>query len=120
MARILIADDAMFMRATVKKVLTGGGHEVVGEAENGRVAVTLYSNLQPDLALLDITMPEMDGIAALGEIKRANAAAKVIMCTALGQHDRVKEALGLGALDYVVKPFTPDKLLGAVTRALSM
>lgn len=119
MARILIADDAMFMRATIKKALTGGGHEVVGEGENGRMAVTLYGNTNPDLVLLDITMPELDGIGALGEIMKTNPSAKVVMCTALGQQDKVKEALALGARDYIVKPFTPDKLLAAVNGALS-
>ncbi|HEX2950030.1 MAG TPA: response regulator [Armatimonadota bacterium] len=118
MAKVVIADDAMFMRATVKRVLTGAGHEVVGEGENGRVAVSLYSSLQPDLVILDITMPELDGIGALGEIMSMNPAARVIMCTALGQQDKVKEALMLGARDYVVKPFTPDKLLTAVNHAL--
>lgn len=119
MARILIADDAGFMRALLKKTLQEGGHEVVGEAENGRIAVTLFSSINPDLVMLDITMPEMDGLEALREIKSASAAARVIMCTALGQENKVKEAISTGACDYVVKPFTPAKLLDAISRALA-
>lgn len=119
MARILIADDALFMRATIKKVLAVGGHEVIGEAENGRVAIEMADARQPDLILLDITMPELDGIAALTELMRRNAATRVVMCTALGQETKVREALSLGAREYVVKPFTPDKLLAAITRALA-
>ncbi|MHB0938361.1 MAG: response regulator [Armatimonadota bacterium] len=119
MARILIADDAGFMRALLKKTLLEGGHEVVGEAENGRIAVSLFAATQPDLVMLDITMPEMDGLSALREIKDASASARVIMCTALGQENKVKEAIGFGASDYVVKPFTPAKLLDAISRALA-
>ncbi len=119
MARIVIADDALFMRTVVKKALAGGGHEVIGEAENGRQAVELVANLSPDLVLLDITMPELDGISALQEIIQANPAARVIMCTALGQQDKVRLALTSGARDYVVKPFDQAKLLDAVNRALS-
>ncbi len=120
MAKILIADDAMFMRASIKKILTEGGHEVVGEAEDGQDAVEKYAVLAPDLVMLDITMPRMDGLAALAAIVNANASAKVIMCSALGQEQKVKEAIGTGARDYVVKPFTPQKLLDAVNRALAM
>ncbi|MHB9130782.1 MAG: response regulator [Armatimonadota bacterium] len=119
MARILIADDAMFMRVSIKKILSEGGHEVVGEADNGRDAVTLYGTTTPDLVMLDITMPEMDGLAALGEIVTINGNARVIMCTALGQDNKVREAIGRGARDYIVKPFTPAKLLDAVSRALA-
>lgn len=116
MARILIADDAMFMRATIKKALTEAGHEVVGEAENGKVAVKMFGELSPDLLLMDITMPELDGLGALGEIMRSDPSARIIMCTALGQQDKVKEALSLGARDYIVKPFSPPKLLEAINR----
>lgn len=119
MARILIADDAGFMRALLKKTLSEAGHEVVGEAENGKVAVSLFSTVNPDLVMLDITMPEMDGLAALREIRNVSASARVIMCTALGQENKVKEAIGYGASDYVVKPFTPAKLIDAISRALA-
>ena len=119
MARILIADDAMFMRVSIKKILVQAGYEVVAEAENGRVAVSLFGSTSPDLVMLDITMPEMDGLAALREIRSANPHARVVMCTALGQEAKVREAIEGGARDYVVKPFTPDKLLAAVERALA-
>jgi two-component system chemotaxis response regulator CheY len=119
MARILIADDALFMRTVVKKALTSGGHEVVGEAENGRKAVEMMTALNPDLILMDITMPEMDGLAALAEIMQTNPAMRVIMCTALGQQDKVRQALTTGAKDYVVKPFDPTKLVETVNRVLS-
>lgn len=118
MARILIADDALFMRATLKKALTGAGHEVVFEAENGAVAVAQFQALAPELVMLDITMPEMDGIEALKQIMQANSNARVIMCSALGQENKVREAIGAGARDYIVKPFNPEKLLSAITRAL--
>lgn len=119
MARILIADDAMFMRVSIKKLLSQAGHEVVGEAENGRVAVNLFGSTKPDLVMLDITMPEMDGLAALLEIRSADPNARVVMCTALGQENKVREAIDGGARDYIVKPFTPDKLLAAIQRALA-
>lgn len=119
MARILIADDALFMRTVIKKALTEAGHEVVGEAGNGQVAISLYGTMQPDLVLLDITMPEVDGLTALSEILANHPEARVIMCTALGQQDKVRQALGQGARDYIVKPFTPPKLVDAVSRALA-
>ncbi len=118
MARILIADDALFMRATLKKTLIGGGHEVVFEAENGAIAVAQYQTLAPELVMLDITMPEMDGIEALKQIMAANSEAKVIICSALGQENKVREAISAGARDYIVKPFNPEKLLAAVARVL--
>ena len=119
MAKIIVADDAMFMRATLKKTLTEAGHEVIGEAGNGAEAVALFEKVNPDLLLMDITMPEMDGLAALATIMGAHPEARIIMCTALGQENKVKEALAAGARDYVVKPFQGAKLLDAVTRALS-
>lgn len=119
MARILIADDALFMRTVVKRALVAGGHEVVAEAENGQQAFDAFQRLKPELTLLDITMPEVDGLAALKLIMGADPAARVIMCTAIGQQDKMREAVTSGARDYVIKPFTPDKLIDAVTRALS-
>ena len=118
MARILIADDALFMRATLTRTLKEAGHEVVGEAETGVAAVNLAGELTPDLVMLDITMPEMDGLAALRKIRETHPQMPVIMCTALGQEAKVREALGAGARDYVLKPFSPAKLLTAITRAL--
>jgi two-component system chemotaxis response regulator CheY len=118
MARILVADDAAFMRMMIKNILTQNGHEVVGEAENGAEAVERYAELKPDVTTMDITMPEKDGIAALKEILAADPAAKVVMCSALGQEAKVIESIRSGAKDFVVKPFQQDRVLSAVTKAL--
>jgi two-component system chemotaxis response regulator CheY len=118
MANILVVDDALFMRATLKKLLTDAGFQVVGEAENGQIAVQRYQELRPDLVMMDITMPEMDGLAALREIKKVDAGARVIMCTALGQESSVRDALSSGAKDYIVKPFKADKVIEAVKKAI--
>ena len=118
MARILIADDAAFMRMMIKNILTQNGHEVVGEAENGAEAVERYAELKPDVTTMDITMPEKDGIAALKEIIAADPSAKVVMCSALGQEAKVIESIRSGAKDFVVKPFQQDRVLSAVTKAL--
>ena len=118
MARILVADDAAFMRMMIKNILTQNGHEVVGEAENGAEAVERYAELKPDVTTMDITMPEKDGIAALKEILAGDPAAKVVMCSALGQEAKVIESIRSGAKDFVVKPFQQDRVLSAVTKAL--
>ena len=118
MARILVADDAAFMRMMIKNILTQNGHEVVGEAENGVQAVTKFAELKPDVCTMDITMPEKDGIAALKEIIAADPAARVVMCSALGQEAKVIESIRSGAKDFVVKPFQQDRVLSAVTKAL--
>ncbi|WP_305852564.1 response regulator [Conexibacter sp. SYSU D00693] len=119
MARVLVVDDAAFMRKMVTDALTGGGHEVVGEAGNGAEAVSRFQELRPDVMTLDITMPEKDGIAALKEIVALDPGAKVIMCSALGQESKVLESIKLGAKDFVVKPFQADRVLGAVEKALA-
>jgi two-component system chemotaxis response regulator CheY len=119
MARILVADDAAFMRMMIKNILTQNGHEVVGEAENGAEAVERYAELKPDVTTMDITMPEKDGIAALKEILAADPSAKVVMCSALGQEAKVIESIRSGAKDFVVKPFQQDRVLSAVTKALA-
>ena len=118
MARVLIADDAAFMRMMIKNILSQNGHEVVGEAANGAEAVSKWAELPPDVTTMDITMPEKDGIAALKEILAANPAAKIIMCSALGQEAKVIESIRSGAKDFVVKPFQPDRVLSAVQKAL--
>jgi two-component system chemotaxis response regulator CheY len=118
MARILVADDAAFMRMMIKNILTQNGHVVVGEAENGAEAVARYAELKPDVTTMDITMPEKDGIAALKEILAGDPAAKVVMCSALGQEAKVIESIRSGAKDFVVKPFQQDRVLSAVTKAL--
>ena len=118
--KILICDDAAFMRMMVKDILTRGGYEVVGEAENGEKAVSLYETLKPDLVLMDITMPVMDGIQALKLIRKRDASVRVIMCSAMGQAEQVKEAMENGAEDFVVKPYQADRLLEAVKKILNV
>ncbi len=119
MARVLVVDDAAFMRKLLTDALTNGGHEVVGEAGNGVEAVARWQELRPELTTLDITMPEKDGLAALAEIMAIDPSAKIIMCSALGQEGKVLEAVKLGAKDFVVKPFQPPRVLEAVDKALS-
>jgi two-component system, chemotaxis family, chemotaxis protein CheY len=117
-ARILIADDAAFMRVMIRNILTRNGHEVVGEAANGDEAVERYAELRPDVVTMDITMPDKDGIEALKEIIAVDPAAKVVMCSALGQEAKVIESIRSGAKDFVVKPFHHERVLNAVTKAL--
>jgi two-component system chemotaxis response regulator CheY len=119
MARVLVVDDAAFMRKMVTDALAGGGHEVVGEAGNGAEAITQYQELRPEVMTLDITMPEKDGLAALREIIALDPSAKVVMCSALGQESKVLESIKLGAKDFVVKPFQPDRVLAAIDKALA-
>lgn len=114
--RVLIVDDAMFMRAAVKRILDQAGFDIVGEAENGQVAVIKYNELQPDAVLMDITMPEMDGLTALKEIRAYDPNARVAMVTALGQQQIVLEAVKSGAKDFLVKPCEGDRVLAAVTK----
>ena len=118
MARMLVVDDAAFMRKVLSDALTAGGHEVVGEAADGNQAVAQYQELRPDLTTLDITMPDKDGLAALRELIALDPEARVIICSALGQEAKVLEAIKIGAKDFVVKPFDAERLLGAVAKAL--
>ena len=118
MAKILVVDDAEFLRVRITKMLTGNGHEVV-EADNGAKAVAKYRENRPDAGLMDVTMPEMDGLAALKEIRSGDPNARVDMLTALGQESVVLEAIKSGARDFVVKPFEPDRVLAALKRALA-
>jgi two-component system, chemotaxis family, chemotaxis protein CheY len=118
-ARVLVVDDAAFMRKMVSDALTKGGHEVVGEAGNGIEAVAQYQALKPEVTTLDITMPEKDGLAALKEIISIDPGARVIMCSALGQESKVLESIKAGAKDFVVKPFQPDRVIEAVGKALA-
>ncbi|MFN3432295.1 MAG: response regulator [Candidatus Sericytochromatia bacterium] len=114
--KILIVDDAMFMRITLKNLLTKEGYECF-EAGSGIEAVARYHEVKPDLTTMDITMPDMDGIAAVKEIKKLNPAAKVIMCSAMGQESMVVDAIQAGACDFIVKPFKPERVLEAVVKA---
>ena len=118
MAKILIVDDAAFMRMMIKDILTKNGYNVVGEAENGAKGVEKYGELKPDLVLMDITMPEKDGIQALKEIRANDGNAKVIMCSAMGQQAMVIEAIQSGAKDFIVKPFQADRVIEAVKKVV--
>ena len=115
---ILIVDDAAFMRMMIKDILTKNGYNVVGEAENGAKAFEKYNELKPDLVLMDITMPEMDGIQALKKIREGDASASVIMCSAMGQQAMVIESIQAGAKDFIVKPFQADRVLEAVKKVI--
>ncbi len=116
--RILVVDDAAFMRMMIKDILSKNGFEVVGEAADGSQAIEKYRELQPDLVTMDITMPEMDGITALKEIRQMNPNAKVIMCSAMGQQAMVIDAIQAGAKDFIVKPFQADRVLEAIKKTL--
>lgn len=118
MTRILIVDDAAFMRMMLKDILTKNGIEVVGEAANGIEAVEKYQELKPDIVTMDITMPEKDGITAVKEIRAADPQAKIIMCSAMGQQPMVLEAIQSGAKDFVVKPFQADRVLESINKVL--
>ena len=116
--RVLVVDDAAFMRTTAKDILSKNGYEIVGEAENGMKALEKYQELKPDLVTMDITMPEMDGITAVKEIKKVDPGAKVVMCSAMGQQAMVIEAIQAGARDFIVKPFQADRVLEAIRKAV--
>ncbi|GGJ22286.1 MULTISPECIES: response regulator [Paenibacillus] len=118
--RILIVDDAAFMRMMIRDILTKNGYEVVGEAQDGAQAVEKFKELRPDLITMDITMPEMDGIAALKEIKKLDGGAKVIMCSAMGQQAMVIDAIQAGAKDFIVKPFQADRVIEAISKTLGV
>ncbi len=118
MARVLVVDDAKFMRTLVKDALTAAGHEVVGEAENGVQAIKMFGDLKPDLVTMDITMREKDGLEAASEILKRDGSARIIMVTALGQEDLLARAIKMGVKDFVVKPFPPERLQQAAAKAL--
>lgn len=118
MARVLIVDDAAFMRMMIKDILEKNGFEVVGEASNGQIAVDLYKKEKPDIVTMDITMPDMDGIEAVKQIRTFSPEAKIIMCSAMGQQSMVMDAIRAGAKDFIVKPFQADRVLEAVKKVL--
>lgn len=110
--RVLVVDDAMFMRAMIRDILVNSGaYEVVGEAANGGEAVEQYRAVRPDLVTMDIVMPQMDGIEATREILKVDSKAKIVMCSALGQEALVIESIAAGAKDFIVKPFSAEKVL---------
>ncbi len=119
MARILVVDDAAFMRVLLKNILKSGGHEVVGEAENGIEALEKYEELKPDLVTMDIVMPHLDGIETTRSIIKIDPKARIVMCTAVGQQAKVLEAIKAGARGYIVKPFQADKVLKEIEKVLS-
>jgi two-component system, chemotaxis family, chemotaxis protein CheY len=116
--RILIVDDAAFMRMMIKDILSKNGYEVVGDVDNGIRAIEKYKELIPDLVIMDITMPEMDGVTAVKEIKKINADSKIIMCSAMGQQAMVIESIQAGARDFIVKPFQAERVVEAVKKVI--
>ena len=116
--RVLVVDDAAFMRMMIKDILQKGGYEVVGEAEDGKKAIEKYKELKPDLVTMDITMPDMDGITAVKEIRKIDENAVIIMCSAMGQQAMVIDAIQAGAKDFVVKPFQPERVLEAIKKVV--
>lgn len=117
--KIMVVDDAAFMRQMLKDVLRTAGHEIAVEAANGEEAVNLYKRVKPDLVTMDITMPEMDGVEALRAIKKYDPKAKVIICSAIGQKSMVISAIQAGAKDFVIKPFHKERLLETVRKVLA-
>jgi two-component system chemotaxis response regulator CheY len=117
-ASVLIVDDAAFMRMMIKDILTKNGFEVIGEATDGVQAIEKYKELSPDIVTMDITMPEMDGITALKEIRIIDSNAKIIMCSAMGQQAMVIDAIQAGAKDFIVKPFQADRVLEAIKKTI--
>ena len=118
MARVLIADDASFMRQMIREIIEPEGHEVVGEATNGIEAVDLYEELQPDLVTMDIVIPKRSGIDAVKAIHAEQPTACIVMCSALGQETLVREALQAGARDVIVKPFKPESVIATLKKTL--
>lgn len=116
--RILVVDDAAFMRMMLKDILTKNGYEIAGEASSGTDGVAKYNELKPDLVTLDITMPEMDGITALQEIRKNDPKAVVVMCSAMGQQAMVIESIQAGAKDFIVKPFQADRVVEAIRKVI--
>ena len=118
MKSILVVDDAAFMRLMLKDILSQNGYAVVAEACDGKEAIELYRKFKVDLVTMDITMPTMDGITAIKEIKAQDPDARIIVCSAMGQQAMVREAISSGARDFIVKPFQADRVLDAVKKAL--
>jgi two-component system chemotaxis response regulator CheY len=119
MATIMIVDDNAFMRSTIKGVLTQAGFEIAAEAADGAEAVGAYPTANPDLVTMDVTMPNMDGITALKELLKQDPAAKVVMVSAMGQEALIVEAVAAGAVDFVAKPFEPERVVAAINKALA-
>ncbi len=118
--RVLIVDDAALMRMMIRKIITGCGYDVVGEAENGKKAVELYKKLKPSIVITDIAMPEMDGIEVVRTIRRFDPKANIVVCSAVVTRAAVEEAFRAGAKSFIAKPFRKDCLLQAVEQVVSM
>ena len=116
--RILVVDDAAFMRMMIRDILSKNGYEVVGEAQDGSQAIEKFKELRPDLITMDITMPEMSGLDAVKEIRKEFSDAKIIMCSAMGQQAMVIDAIQAGAKDFIVKPFQADRVIEAIKKTL--
>jgi two-component system chemotaxis response regulator CheY len=119
-ARVLIVDDSLFMRTQIRNILSGAGYLIAGEASDGKQAEKKYKDLNPDIVIMDITMPGINGIEALRKIKSYDRQARVIMCTSLGQNSKVKEAITSGADDYIIKPFQKERVLQAIEKVLNL
>jgi two-component system chemotaxis response regulator CheY len=117
--RVIIIDDLSFMRTAIREILEAAGILVAGEAENGLAGFELYNELQPEVVLMDITMPVMDGIESLKKIREKYPDARVVMCSALGQQEYIIKSIQLGARDFIVKPFRPERIISAVQKAAS-
>ncbi|MDF2960247.1 MAG: CheY4 [Paenibacillus sp.] len=120
MAKVMVVDDAAFMRMMLRTMLIEEGHEVVAEAANGVEAVSAYLTSKPDLVTMDITMPELDGVGAVKEIRKMDPLARIIMCSAMGQKAMVVDAITAGAKDFVVKPFQKDRVIESVNKVLGL
>ncbi|MCL6443216.1 MAG: response regulator [Alicyclobacillus sp.] len=118
MAKILVVDDAAFMRMMIKDILVSHGYEIAGEAADGEQAVERYRELRPDLVTMDITMPNVDGIEATKRIRAIDPYARIVVCSAMGQQAMVLEAIQAGAKDFIVKPFQIERVISAVEKAL--
>ena len=118
MANILIVDDAIFMRQSLKRALEAHGYSVCGEAGDGREAIAKFAELKPDVTILDITMPEMSGLDALKHIKAIDPNAKIVICSAMGQQAQLAQAIQYGAQDFIVKPFQEDRMIAAIEKVL--
>ena len=118
MANVLVVDDAAFMRLSIKQILEKNGHKMIAQAADGKEAILKYTEYKPDVIILDITMPEMSGLDALAHIKENDPNAKVVICSALGQQEQLAKAIELGAKDFIVKPFEPDRMIAALNKVL--
>ncbi|RII36350.1 response regulator [Clostridium chromiireducens] len=116
MKKVLIVDDAVYMRLSLKEILERNGFEVIGDAENGIEAINKYKMLSPDIVTMDITMPEMDGVQALTEIKKIDSNAKVVMISAMGQESIVRESIMNGAKGFIVKPFKEENVIKSLSK----